>query len=99
MIATGFMQYVLDHHAVAVNALIAGDVALGKPAVDQYVHQHHGSAAGLAGFAAVQSQTLAYSFSMQLYAVILLAVIPVIFFAKLGPPAAAAAAKGNARDV
>jgi DHA2 family multidrug resistance protein len=92
MIATGFMQYALDHHAVAVNSLIAGDVRLGNPAVDQYVFQHHGNAAGLAGFAAVQSQTLAYSFSMQLYAVMLLAIIPVIFFAKLGPPAAAAPA-------
>ena len=100
MIATGFMQYLLDHRAVAVNTLIAGDVRLGNPAVDQYVFQHHGSAAGLSGFAAVQSQTLAYSFSMQLYAVLLLAVIPVIFFAKLGPPPAAAPAKkANASDV
>jgi DHA2 family multidrug resistance protein len=98
MIATGFMQNVLDRHTVAVNSLIAGDVTLGNPAVDQYVYQHHGSAAGLAGVAAVQSQTLAYSFSMQLYAVILLAVIPVIFFAKLGPPQAAAA-KATGNDV
>lgn len=100
MIGTGFMQYVLDHRTVAINALIAGDLKLGNPAVDQYVYQHHGSAAGLSGFAAVQAQTLAYSFSMQLYAVILLAVIPIIFFAKLAPPPAApSAAKAGDRNV
>ncbi len=89
MIATGFMQFLVDHRAAVANSLIAGDVRLGNPAVDQYVFQHHG-AAGLGGFAAVQSQTLAYSFSMQVYAVLLLAVIPVVFFAKLGPPPAPA---------
>ena len=93
MIATGGMQYALDRHTALVNNLIAGDLQSGRPGVDEYIFQHHGSATGLAGIAATQAQTLAYSYSMTLYAVILLAIIPIIFFAQLAPPAV------KARDV
>ena len=94
MIATGSMQYVLDRHAALVNTVIAGDLQRGRPVVDDYLFQHHGNAAGLAGLAASQAQTLAYSFSMISYAVVLLAIIPIIFFAQLAPPPAV-----KARDV
>jgi DHA2 family multidrug resistance protein len=86
MIATGAMQWVVDQRAALVSSNLAANVSLSSPAVEQYVFQHHGSAAGLAGLAANQSITLAYSYSFVLYAIMLLAVIPIVFFAVLPKP-------------
>jgi len=49
---------------------------------------HHGKTAGLSALAAVQAQTLSYAWVMQLFALILLAVIPVVFLARVQKPGA-----------
>ncbi len=88
MIATGGMQAVLDHRTAAFRSAIAENLSLGRAVVDRYVMMHHGSAAGLAELAAAQAQTLSYASVMRLFGFILLAVIPIVFLAKVQKPAA-----------
>jgi len=88
MIATGGMQTVLDQRTASFRSVLAGDISLGRPAVDRYVHAHHGSASGLAAIAAAQAQTLAYASVMLLFAFIVLVVVPIVFFAKVQKPGA-----------
>ncbi len=90
MIATGGMQALLDHRTAAFRSQIAGAVALTNPSVDRYVQAHHGNAAGLGAIVAAQAQTLAYANVMALFAAIVLAVIPIVFLAKVQRPRPAA---------
>jgi len=88
MIATGGMQAVLDHRVASFRSAIAGDIALGRAAVDRYVQLHHGNVSGLAAIAAAQAQTLAYASVTLLLALIILVVIPIVFFARVQKPGA-----------
>lgn len=88
MLATGGMQAVLDHRAATFRSAIAGNLSLGHAAIDRYVQMHHGNAGGLAALAAQQAQTLAYAWVMLLLAFIVLAVVPIVFLAKVQKPAA-----------
>jgi hypothetical protein len=80
---------VLDHRTAAFRSAIAGNLSLGRAVVGRYVQLNHGKTAGLSALAAVQAQTLSYAWVMQLFAWILLAVIPIVFLARVqkpGPP-------------
>jgi DHA2 family multidrug resistance protein len=88
MLGTGGMQTVLDHRTAAVRSAISAGIAPGRAPVDLYLRMHHGNAAGLAAIAAVQSQTLAYAYTMLLFALLVLAVIPIVLFAKVQRPGA-----------
>jgi DHA2 family multidrug resistance protein len=88
MIATGGMQAVLDHRTAAFRSAIAENLSLGRAVVDRYVQLHHGNAAGLAALAAAQAQTLSYASVMALFAFILVAIIPIVFLAKVQKSAA-----------
>lgn len=85
MAATGGMQTLLDHRSAAFRSQIAGDIALTRSPVNMYVQAHHG-ASGLAALVSAQAQTLAYDSVMVLFAGIILAVIPIVFFAKVQKP-------------
>jgi DHA2 family multidrug resistance protein len=91
MIATGGMQTLLDHRAAVFRTAIAQNLALGRAPVDRYVQAHHGSASGLASLAAAQAQTLSYAYVTLLFALIILAVIPIVFLAKIQKPPPASA--------
>lgn len=90
-IATGAMQALLDHRTAAFRSAIAANLALGRAPVDRYLQQHHGSAAGLAVIAVAQAQTLSYASVMLSCGIVVLAVVPIVFLAKVqkpGPPPA-----------
>jgi hypothetical protein len=88
MVATGGMQAVLDHRTAFFRTAIAADISPGRAPVYAYLQMHHGNASGLAAIAAVQSQTLAYAYSMLLFGLIVLVVIPVVLLAKVQKPGA-----------
>jgi DHA2 family multidrug resistance protein len=88
MAATGGIGAVLDHRTAAFRSAIAGNLSLGRAVVSRYVQLHHGNTAGLSALAAVQAQTLSYAWVMQLFAWLLLAVIPVVFLARVQKPGA-----------
>jgi DHA2 family multidrug resistance protein len=88
MAATGGIGAVLDHRTAAFRSAIAGNLSLGRAVVGRYVQLNHGKTDGLSALAAVQAQTLSYAWVMQLFALILLAVIPVVFLARVQKPGA-----------
>ncbi len=91
MIATGWMQFVIDHRTAVAQSAIAGDLHLGSPAVAPFVYDHHGSTASLARLATAQAQTLADAYGMALFAVVLLAIVPLVFLVKVAKAPAKAA--------
>jgi DHA2 family multidrug resistance protein len=88
MIATGGMQTVLADRTAAFRSDVAGLMTLARAPVGRYVREHHGHASGLAGLVALQSQTLAYAYVMQLFAFVVLAVVPIVLLAAVRKPGA-----------
>jgi DHA2 family multidrug resistance protein len=86
MIATGVMQTVFDHNSAAIQTRLAGDMVRGRPVIASYIQNHHGKAEGLTSLVVTQGHILAFASTMEILAVALLVVFPLVQLAQVKRP-------------